>query len=79
MKNAIRYKVTVSAVVERVETVGKDWTKTGQRIEEENPVDVYGYTPEINKTVRRDVQIYEQLVDALDMAALVSVVNGLAK
>lgn len=72
MKGAIRYKVTVSAVVERVEKVGKEWkpvtNETGAKM---------AYTPEIEQTVRREVEIYEQQVEALDMAALVLVVNGL--
>lgn len=72
MKGVIRYKVTVSAVVERVEKSGKEWkpvtNETGAQM---------AYTPEIEQTVRREVEIYEQQVEALDMAALVLVVNGL--
>lgn len=73
MKGAIRYKVTVSAVVERVEKTGREWkavtNETGAQM---------AYTPEIEQTVRREVEIYEQVVETIDMAALVMVVNGLA-
>lgn len=78
MKDAIRYKVVVSAVVEREQKVGKDWAIVGEEIKEgDKPTKVYGYTPEITKTTRVDLQVFEQTVDTLDMAALVSVVNGL--
>jgi hypothetical protein len=81
MKDAIRYKVTVIALVERVETVSPEWVVIGQEFKDghpEKPVDVRGYTPEIKKTVRKEVAVFEQSVDALDMAALVKVVNGIA-
>lgn len=79
MQGAIKYVVTVSAVVERVEKVGKEWTKIGQEMKDgyDKPVDKMGYTPEIEKTVRREVEVFKQAVDALDMPALVGVVNGL--
>lgn len=73
MKDAIRYVVTVRAVVERVEKVGKEWQKTTAA-----PDAPYAYTPEIEKTVQREVEVYEQRVDTLDMAKLVQVVNGQA-
>lgn len=79
MKDAIRYTVTIKAIVEREETVGKEWTVIGQEMDEATgkPKDVRGYTPETTKTVRRELEIYEQTVDCLDVAAVVSVVNGL--
>lgn len=73
MKDAIRYVVTVKAVVERVEKAGKEWQKTTAAVDAP-----YGYTPEIEKTVQREIELYEQRVDTLDMAELVKVVNGLA-
>lgn len=80
MKDAIRYKVTVSAVVQRVDKAGKDWGVVGQEFKEGNPdklVPVYGYTPEIEKTVLREIAVFDQTVDTLDMAALVMIVNGI--
>lgn len=72
MKDAICYKVTVTAVVERTEMAGKEWARASA-----DPASPYAYTPEIEKTVRRDVLIFEQSVDKLDMTALVLVVNGI--
>lgn len=74
------YKVTVSAITERVETSGRDWKVVGQEPAGEGDgrlKDKYGYTPEIQKTIQREQNIYEQRVEVLDLAALVSVVNGL--
>jgi hypothetical protein len=70
MKDAIRYVVTVTAVIERVEKAGKEWQKLSAA-----PDAPYGYTPEIEKTVQREVEVYQQRVDQLDLAKLVAVVN----
>ena len=72
MKDAIQYKVTVEAVIRRVEKAGKEW----QRVTD-NPNDKYAYTPEIEKTVERSVQIFEQTLDHLELSDLVAVINGL--
>lgn len=72
MKDAIRYIVKVEAVVERVEKSGKEWQKTSNA-----PDAPYDYTPEIVKTVIKQIDVYEQCVDSIDMAKLVQVVNGL--
>jgi hypothetical protein len=74
MKDAIRYVVTVTAVVERVEKAGKEWARTTGA-----PDAPYAYTPEIDKTVQREVQMFEQRVDSLDLPALVAVVNNLPR
>jgi hypothetical protein len=74
MKDAIRYVVTVKAVVERVEKAGKEWARTTG-----DPSSPMAYTPEIEKTVQRQVDVYEQTVDSLDIAALVLVVNGISQ
>ncbi len=79
MEDAIRYTVTIKATVERKEMVGKEWTTVAHEAQDgsDKTKPVYGYTPEIEKTVRRDIQIFEQTVDSFNVAALVSVVNGL--
>lgn len=71
MKDAIRYVVTVKAVVERIEKRGKEWART--TAEPNSPM---AYTREIEMTIQRQVDVYEQTVDSLDMAKLVAVVNG---
>ena len=71
MEKLIRYVVTVKAVVERVEKSGQEWRKIS------DAPDAYGYTPEIEKTIQRELTVYEQTVVNLNMAKLVQVVNGL--
>ena len=73
MKDAIRYKVTVTAIVRRTETAGKEWARV--TAEPNSPM---AYTPEIEKVVEREVQLLEQRTDTLDMRALVAVLNNLA-
>lgn len=72
MKDVIRYTVKVTATTERVEKVGKEWRQVDGK-----PESKYDYTPEIEKTMLRSEQVYEQTVDTLDMAALVKVVNNI--
>lgn len=70
MKDAISYTITVKAVIERKEIVGKDWARVTSE-----PDSKYDYTPEIEKTIQKQIEIYQQQVDKLDMAALVKVIN----
>jgi len=72
MKDAISYIVTVKAVVRTVEKSGKEWAKISAA-----PDSAYGYTPEIEKTVVRETQIYEQKVDQLDIGKIAQIVNNL--
>ena len=73
MKDATGYVVTVTAIIERKEVAGKEWARTTA---DQNSK--YEYTPEIEKTVQKRTQVFEQQVDKLDIAALVKVVNGIA-
>lgn len=78
MKGAVRYKVTVTAVIESTKTVGKVWDVVGQDVKDGKTIDVRGYTPEIQKQVREELQVFEQVTDGpVNLAALVAVVNGL--
>ena len=74
MKDAIRYKVTVTAVVERTETKGREWKPT--TAEKDAP---YAYTPEYEGKTLREVTVLEQTIEGqeLDMRALVAVLNNL--
>lgn len=82
MNGAIRYRVRVEAVVQRVKADHTEWAA-----KERTPVQVpgtttayrdeYGWTPRIEKQVEETVEIYDQAVDQLDIAALVAVVNGI--
>ena len=72
MEGAIRYVVTVKAVIEKTEMAGKEWQRVTAA-----PDSPFAYTPEIEKTVRRDIQVYEQTIDKLDLPRLVKAVNGM--
>lgn len=81
MKGAIRYRVTISAVVERTKMTGREWTIVEQVADPANPgkpLGVFGYSPPIEKVVEEQVELFDQQLDALDMAAVIAVVNGLA-
>ena len=66
------YRVTVYVTVDRVETAGKEWKPT--TVAEDA---TYAYTPEIQKNVQKEIEIFEQKLKTLDMQALVAVINGL--
>ena len=78
MDGAIRYRVTIKAVVKRTKKVGKDWVIVGQK-EGSNgkPEPVYGYTPEIDKDIEEEVLIIDQSLDRMDMREVVAVINGI--
>lgn len=72
MKDAIRYTITIEATVEREEVAGKEWKQLSGNSEEP-----YGYTPEIRKTVVRNVEVFKQQVENIDMVAVLAAVNGI--
>ena len=77
---AIRYKVTVTGVVEFLDSGHKSWEVIGQEFKDghpDKPVNVMGYTPVTEKVVLKDLPLFEQTVETLDMAALVMIVNGI--
>lgn len=80
MKGAVRYTVVVTAIVQTTRLAGKDWATIGQEFKEgsDKPVDIKGYTPEIEKLMAENVEVYKQTVDTLDMPSLVKVINGIA-
>lgn len=71
MDNVIRYTVKITATVERVEKAGKRW----ERMTAADDSD-YAYTPEYETTVQRNVDIYEQSMDSLDVLAVIMAANG---
>lgn len=78
MKDAIQYTVTVTAKIERRQTVSSYWAKVGQKpspYDADKLVDEMGYTPETETLVSKDIEVFKQTVDTLDMAQLVKVVN----
>ena len=72
MKDAIRYTITIEATVEREETAGKEWKPMTNE-----PGAKMDYTPQTTKVVVRDLEIFKQCVDELDIAKVIASVNGL--
>jgi hypothetical protein len=66
------FKITIEQDVTTVRTVGNDWQIVEQSA---NGAPKYGYTPAVEKEITRTVQVYEQTVETLDIAAVIAVVN----
>lgn len=80
MKDAIQYTVTVTATIERRETLGRMWGKLDSKPashDADKLVDVMGWLPETQGVTRKEVEILKQTVDDLDVAELVGVINQL--
>lgn len=77
------YKIVISEIVTETQRVGKEWKVIGQEQKKSSftgdifVTDEYGYTPEIEKSVTREVKRLEQEVEKIDMAAVIRAVNGL--
>lgn len=72
MKHAIRYTITIEATVKREEVAGREWkpvsNEAGAKME---------YTPQITKVVERDIEVFKQKVDSLDLNSVIGAINGL--
>lgn len=78
--NPQRYKVTVEAIVTTTKTVGHEWATIAHEPipgTDGKTKPILGYTPQVEKSTTEVCKVYEQSVDSLDLAALVSVVNGI--
>lgn len=73
------FTVTITKEFIQTEIVGKDWTVIDERIEEGQlqPTSQYGFTPEIEKLVKKSIVIYEQSIEDLDLPAVIAAVNQL--
>ena len=71
----LSYTVTVTAEIEDEQMTRKQWLPGGP---EQATANGYGYTPQTEEVVRDTVQLFEQRVSSLDLAALVLAVNGMA-
>lgn len=67
------YQITITETREVTGTVGKNWAVIAEHGTEKE----YGYTPEVEKIVRQERKVLEQVVDTLDLAAVIRAVNGL--
>lgn len=71
MNDVIEYEVKIIAKVKRTELKSPLWA------EKANGEPGYEYTPQIEHTVYRDVEVYRQTFQTLDMKRVVAVVNEL--
>lgn len=72
MKDAIRYTITIEATVQREEAAGREWKPVSNE-----PGAKMDYTPQITKVIEREIEVYKQEVDTLDVNAVIGVINGL--
>lgn len=80
------FNIIIAETKPVTKTVGKDWHVVGQQLKasERDPqrdvaLDVYGYTPEIEKTVDVTTKVYEQTVEDLELAGVIKAVNKLSR
>ena len=52
----------------------KEWKPVSRG---ENGETKYDYTPEVENIVERDVTVYERRIDAMDLRAVIAVIDGL--
>lgn len=67
------YEIIIKKTVLTTTTAGKEW----QPLEKNGDKTHYGYTPEIQKDQIVSTQIYTQIVEDLDLVAVISAVNGM--
>ena len=70
MEGAIRYKITIEAVVQREEFAGKEWKPTTTA-----PGADYAYTPQIKQVVVRNIDVFTQQVETLDLQSVIAAIN----
>jgi len=75
------FKITIEQTKEVVKRGFKEWKVIGEEFKEGNdrPVQVYGYTPEIDKVVIETDRIYEQTVDDMDFKTVIGVINKIIR
>jgi hypothetical protein len=87
VKDVVRWKVTVEAVIGQTQLVHGQHVKledvwTGKEDSNGKPIleGKYGYAPNREQYVESQVKIFEQVVDTpIDMVRLVQVVNGVTQ
>lgn len=85
------YEIIITENREVVSKVGKEWVQVGTkeverderyyRSSDDEPKtrieNVYGYSPEIDKTVIETRELLKQTVDTLDLNQVIKAINGL--
>jgi hypothetical protein len=69
-----RYKIVITEYCSETKTVGKDWVRLS---DDKTDDDQYGYSPEIEKTVEVEREVFKQGVTGLDITDVIKAVNGL--
>lgn len=69
------FKITIEKTTTERKTVDGSW----EVIKEENGVRTHGYAPAREKNVKETTEIYTQVVDDLDLVAVIDAVNGKVK
>lgn len=65
------FEIIIRETKDVVKTVGKEWKLCGEKGSEQ-----YAYTPEIEKTLSSEKDIYMQKVDKLNIAQVIDAING---
>ncbi len=65
------FEITIKEIKEVKKTRGKEWSLCGTKENAE-----YAYTPEIEKVVEIETQIYKQYVEELEITKVINAVNG---
>jgi hypothetical protein len=68
------YKITVRRTRTVIRQGGAEWKVIAQK---DDGKPEYGYTPIVDQPITEEVEVFEQIVDELDLAKLVMVVNGM--
>jgi tetrahydromethanopterin S-methyltransferase subunit A len=66
------FKITIEETKDVRKTIGKQWEIVGKDGER-------GYTPEVETIVTERTEIYRQIVDDLDLIAVIDAVNKIKK
>lgn len=65
------YEIIIKKTVEKRNMIGKRWN----RISEADGKAVFGYTPETETVQTETSEIYSQVVEELDLVAVINAVN----
>ncbi len=65
------YEIIIKKTVDKRKIIGKAW----QPLERNGEETKYGYTPEVESTQTETTEIYSQVVEELDLVAVINAVN----
>jgi len=65
------YEIIIKKTIDKRKVIGKTW----QPLERIGDKSVYGYTPEVENVQTETTEIYTQVVEELDLVAVINAVN----